>query len=231
MKRGVRIFSKVGAASRERPGTSETLKDLSAYIATSDQSKDLAWLKEISTILTPLINAKMSGKIRGKDLSYDSSLPPFLQRLHDQNAARGDTDRHERPTVRSRVARDPNEDDGPTIVDESGELLDKDEFENLAKSNTADSTAGGNVTGEIDSNAEPKASGALPNGSDGPKRDKNVTEGITQKKRKFAKVIGDDNVVPADESTDKSPTVNKAAKKIKKKAKPIKLAFDEDEGP
>jgi hypothetical protein len=161
----------------------------------------------------------MSGKIKAKDLSYDSTLPPFLQRLHAQKGGHGDADRHEQPIQRAKRAKDPNDDDGPTVVDESGETVSKEDFEKLTNpSDGVSDTA--NITGELDPATEPKASGALPppNG-----KLQNVAEGVVQKKRKAAKIVGQD-----EEGEQSAAT--KAVKKPKKKAKPIKLAFDNDDG-
>ncbi|KAK4505728.1 hypothetical protein PRZ48_003693 [Zasmidium cellare] len=169
----------------------------------------------------------MSDKIKSKDLSYDSSLPPFLQRLRDQNAGRGDTDRHERAIARPKKSKDPNEDDGPTVVDESGETLSKDEVEKLTKQPEPGIEDTENVKGEIDPATEPKASGALPDTK------KNVTDGATTKKRKVAKAIGeddDDEEVATEKPKDGAENgVTKSVKKAKKKAKPVKLAFDDEE--
>ena len=174
-------------------------------------------------------------KIKSKDLSYDSALPPFLQRLHDQNAGRGDTDRHERAIARPKRAKDPNEDDGPTIVDDSGETLSKAEVEKLtADTALKDDTPG--VTGKIDPYVEPKVSGALPSGersvstaqSGATRTEQKITDGTTQKKRKLGKAIGDDDGA-AEESKIRDASTTKSIKKAKKKAKPVKLAFGDDD--
>ncbi|KAM3422736.1 hypothetical protein BST61_g221 [Cercospora zeina] len=159
-------------------------------------------------------------------LSYDSSLPPFLQRLHEQKAGRGDTDRHEQPIARAKRAKDPNEDDGPTVVDESGETLSKEDYEKLQKSNAGvDDTP--NVKGDSDLAAEPRMSGALPEDALQGKHVK-VTDGTAQKKRKAAKVVGNDNDPHADGDTISS--TQKQSKKPKKKQKTVKLAFNDDDG-
>lgn len=170
----------------------------------------------------------MSGKFKGKDLSYDSTLPPFLQRLHDKSAGRGDTDRHERALARPRKEKDPNEDDGPTVIDESGETLTKDELAKLTDAQPA-GDVGGSVTGEADGDATPRASGALPDlKTDSKRADQKVTDGIGSKKRKAAKIIGDEDGTT--EQSNPADQDKKAAKKSKKKAKPVKLAFDDEEG-
>ncbi|EMC97945.1 hypothetical protein BAUCODRAFT_146546 [Baudoinia panamericana UAMH 10762] len=181
----------------------------------------------------------MSGKIKSKDLQYDSTLPPFLQRLHDQNAGRGDSDRHERPIARPKRARDPDEDDdGPTVVDESGETVSKDDLEQLTKPGTESASVsedvGGSISGDVHTDAAPKASGALPvNGESHALR--KVTDGLTTKKRKAAKVVGDDQAKDegaesAEKGKSSSSRGGKAPAKTKKKPKAVKLAFNDDDG-
>jgi hypothetical protein len=171
------------------------------------------------------------GKIKSKDLSYDSSLPPFLQRLHAQNAGRGDQDRHERPIPRPTRVKAHEDEDEPTVVDESGETVSKAELEKMtsAQNTSPDAEAGGNVTGTLDGEGEAMVSGAI---QDTPKSDQKVTDGAAVKKRKVAKVVGgEESPIDAEsrgnDDLEKGP-VKKFAKKAKK-SKPIKLAFDEDD--
>ncbi|KXL46925.1 hypothetical protein M433DRAFT_64892 [Acidomyces richmondensis BFW] len=156
----------------------------------------------------------MSGKVRSKDLSYDSTLPPFLQRLHAQNSRRGDTDRHERPVARPRREKDPHDDDGPTIVDESGETLSQMEYDKLTQRKTAAPKGG-----EVDVGIKDEVKDV---------REK-VTDGLATKKRKAGKVIGDEDIGDGQvESAKDESNLKKAQKKVKR-SKP-KLAFDNDEG-
>lgn len=183
----------------------------------------------------------MSDKVKSKDLSYDTTLPPFLQRLHAQNAGR-DTDRHERPIPRPKGVKDTNEDDGPTVVDESGETISKEEYEQLTKASADDShpldggDVGGSVTGTLENADEAKVSGALLDKDDAVERrqgEQRVTDGLATKKRKAVKIIGDEDsteVEVGEEEEKETSTVKKVAKKTKKKTKPIKLAFDNEEG-
>ncbi|KAK6434135.1 hypothetical protein LTR95_009681 [Oleoguttula sp. CCFEE 5521] len=169
----------------------------------------------------------MSGKIKSKDLTYDSNLPPFLQRLHAKNTGYGpdnDPDRHERQIARPKKARNPDDDDGPTVVDETGEQVSKEKLEELTKAEAPDETAGGTVTGELDAKGEAEVSGALPNDKDASHaKEVKAVNGAVAKKRKAAKVVGQD------ENTETEPQdEQKSAKKAKKKGKPVKLAFDED---
>lgn len=174
----------------------------------------------------------MSGKIKSKDLQYDSSLPPFLQRLRAQNAGYGeggDPDRHEIPLARPKNAKNPDDDDGPTVVDESGETISKSEYEKQLKGDEQGGEEGGNVTGELKGDGKPEASGALPP-DNGPRVEQKVTDGTAVKKRKVGKVIGDESEDDTKADTKDQGTAQKVVKKAKKKAKPIKLAFEDDEG-
>lgn len=155
----------------------------------------------------------VEGKIKGKDLQFDKSLPPFLQKLHAQKGGFGDTDRHERAIARPKKAKDDNDDDGPTMIDESGETLTKDEYARLAGAEIA--------VGESVVEPDARSTGGEPSTA---KVDPKVTNGPALKKRKAAKVIGDD----AENSHEEDGAVaSKPAKKIKKKGKPVKLAFDD----
>ncbi|KAK5681818.1 hypothetical protein LTS10_006351 [Elasticomyces elasticus] len=162
-------------------------------------------------------------KIKAKDLSYDQSLPPFLQRLHDQKAGRGDTDRHERPLARNMGKKGgDDEDDGPTVVDESGETVSKEEYAELEKKD-----ADGSVKGEDVDDKGVVMAGALPPPPEEERVDGSMTVGVMTKKRKMAKVVGDEAGGDEAEAVGEKKTVAKP--KGKKKAKSIKLAFDDAE--
>jgi hypothetical protein len=178
--------------------------------------------------------------IKSKDLTYDKSTsqPAFLQRLRDQNSAISSTGRHEQPIARAQRAKNPNadDDDAPTyVVEGSSETLTKAEYEKLTAGdgNDADEKFGDvkdMVTGELTGDS-PKASGALPDEDDGgPARASVIVDaGKATKKRKMAKVVGgDDN--DADEATSKVSSKDESKpKKLKKKGKPIKLSFGDEE--
>lgn len=166
-----------------------------------------------------------SDKIKSKDLSYTSDLPPFLQRLHDQKAGRGDTDRHEFQVARPKAKKNADEDDGPTIVDESGENVSKEDFQKLG----AAETVGNGVTGSLESE-EPNSSSALQDGPyEGRKAKENVTDGTATKKRKVGKIVGGDEAEQEDKgSVDGEAGPKKTIKKATKKAK-VKLAFNDDD--
>jgi hypothetical protein len=159
--------------------------------------------------------------IKSKDLTYDknASQPAFLQRLRDQNSAISSTGRHEQPIARAQRPKNNDDDDAPTyVVEGSSETLSKAEYEKLTSGETED------LTGD-----SPKASGALPDEDDGGPTRASVTvdAGKATKKRKMAKVVGgddEDEATPKDTSKDESKP-----KKLKKKGKPIKLSFGDDE--
>jgi hypothetical protein len=175
--------------------------------------------------------------IKSKDLTYDknASQPAFLQRLRDQNSAIASSGRHEQPIARAQRAKNPNndDDDAPTyVVEGSSETLTRAEYEKLTSGDTDDvESKFGNVknmvTGELTGDS-PKASGALPDEDDVPARASvTVDAGKATKKRKVAKVVGGDD---GDEANAKDTSEDESKpKKLKKKGKPIKLSFGDEE--
>lgn len=169
------------------------------------------------------------GKIKSKELSYEANLPPFLQRLHAQKAGHGDPDRHERQLARPKRANAETEDDGPTVIDESGETVSKEELDKMTTTDTAADEVPINelVKGDSIGDASPKASGAIQRTSE-----QKLSDGTATKKRKVGRVVGDDDredhASPTNEN-DAASNKHKLAKKVKKKVKPIKLAFDNDD--
>ncbi|KAL1297716.1 hypothetical protein AAFC00_006262 [Neodothiora populina] len=192
--------------------------------------------------------------IKSKDLSFNKQEPAFLRRMREANSGLGD--RHERQIARPQRLRDPNadEEDAPTYVDEEGGTLSKAEYEDLLKTQSEGESGsvggrlgaavepkedvGGAVEGELQG-TDPKASGAL---RDGSKKQSVVNVGAPSKKRKVAKVVGggdDDDAAEVQHgqhpkkttttSGDGDKTKRAPAKKAKKKGKPIKLSFGDDE--
>lgn len=178
--------------------------------------------------------------IKSKDISYDKSAsqPAFLQRLRDQNSAISASGRHEQPVARAQRAKKSvdDDDDAPTyVVEGSSETLTKAEYDKLTSGDGEESDAKSKfgdvkdmVTGELTGDS-PKASGALPDESDAPARaSATVDAGKATKKRKVAKVVGGDDDVDEANTQDTSKDESKS-KKIKKKGKPIKLSFGDEE--
>lgn len=176
--------------------------------------------------------------IKSKDLTYDknASQPAFLQRLRDQNSAISSSGRHEQPIARAQRAKNPNndDDDAPTyVVEGSSETLTKAEYEKLTSGDGDDAKdkfgdVKDMVTGELTGDS-PKASGALPDEDEAPARaSATVDAGKATKKRKVAKVVGGDDDEDEKTTNDTSKDESKP-KKPKKKGKPMKLSFGDDE--
>ncbi|PSN65838.1 hypothetical protein BS50DRAFT_677181 [Corynespora cassiicola Philippines] len=154
---------------------------------------------------------------KAKDLSYDDTQPAFLRRLRGELAGDG-SGRHERPIPRNKRMKQDDEDDAPTyVLEESNESMSKEEYEALMAGKDpkeADSSKAG---------AGDKAPGPEP------KKDNIAEAGKTSKKRKVAKVIGDEQEHDKSEKPEKSDAAPKVIKKAKKKAKPVKLSFGDEE--
>ncbi|EHK46662.1 hypothetical protein TRIATDRAFT_80935 [Trichoderma atroviride IMI 206040] len=153
----------------------------------------------------------MSQKINSKNLSYNSSLPPFLAALRAQTSGASGPDPILSAQRRGAKKRSSSEEaeDAPLVVDEEGNAVD-DLKTAQSKTNKSDlETAKASIGG---------------------------------RKRKVGKVIGEnaENSEPETSAADKkSEPVKKDQKdaeqqatnrKPKKKAKKIKLSFDEEEG-
>lgn len=157
----------------------------------------------------------------------ETNEPPFLQRLRNQY---GDTSgRLERPIARPRKPKDDTgDDDEPTYVDEeSHDVISKEEYESLVRESnqkedvhatgnslTQDESAPKTHTDESTAEKEP------------PTSKQNLAEIGGQKKRKQAKVVGEDNAPESKEEPTEKATSQKPKQKKKKK---IKLSFDEEE--
>lgn len=156
---------------------------------------------------------------KAKDLTYESNEPAFLRRLRGQVAG-GDADRHERPIARpKRLKQNDDEDDGPTyVVEESGDTLSKAEYEAmLAKEDAADETVE-RPEGEAAEGGEPRSHS----------RQQLAEAGQKQKKRKAAKIIGNDDEKDEAVANGHEEQAKKVTKKPKKKAKAVKLSFEDE---
>lgn len=161
----------------------------------------------------------MSQKITSKNLSYSSSLPPFLQALHaraggDEPAATG-----QRRAAKKRSGSEEAE-DVPLVVDEEGNVV--------------------NV--EVDKEGVVKSADALENDDAEDKPAKKDGESgktaIGGRKRKVGRVVGesvDEGAKAGKGEDDKGKSGRKdkeesKEKRPKKKPKKIKLSFDDEEG-
>ncbi|KAF7924101.1 uncharacterized protein EAE97_010713 [Botrytis byssoidea] len=184
-------------------------------------------------------------KITSKNLSYDSTLPPFLQRLQSNHASSSDG-RHEFTISRPRkpIDEDAERESEPVVFDEvSGETLSKEEWERREKERE-----------EEEGGVKESEEGEGEEGGMDKKESAKVAVGIGgSKKRKVGKVIGgleDEEIEKGEEeeksdakSSSKKDTGNQkksesgkvgAASKTKpkaaaKKGKKIKLSFGDDE--
>ncbi|KAL4802158.1 hypothetical protein BDV18DRAFT_147611 [Aspergillus unguis] len=158
-----------------------------------------------------------------KNLAYDAKEPAFLQRLRGQygNTSGG----LDRPiSQRPRKTKVDNEDDGPTYVDaESNEVISKEDYEAMVK--------GGDEQSEQPENgAKDKDAAADENGDskqkEGASSKQNLAEIGGPRKRKQAKVVGDDvQETEGEDAKPKEPAARKPDQKKKKKK--IKLSFEE----
>ncbi|KAK4076707.1 uncharacterized protein Triagg1_4310 [Trichoderma aggressivum f. europaeum] len=176
----------------------------------------------------------MSQKINSKNLSYNSSLPPFLAALRAQASGASGPDPILSAQRRSGKKRSSSEEaeDAPLVVDEDGNTI---EDLKVNKDGTVEETP----NEEADKGAK---DGTLDAEQD--KANKGESEpakaSIGGRKRKVGKVIGEDahDEVAKPSTEKKTEAAKKGAddaeqatnRKTKKKAKKIKLSFDEEEG-
>lgn len=193
----------------------------------------------------------MSGKITGKNLHYDQTLPPFLARLKGQHATDADSPdpilASRRRAAKPRSASEEAE-DAPLIVDDDGNVLQgvKVGVDGVvSEPEGAKSAAAGEKEGE---GADEKEAGD----EKAREADKEKVAAIGgSKKRKAGKVVGA-GADAENEEHDSVATTYKAATegkgnlakllkkdtedktkapaKGKKKAKKIKLSFGDDDG-
>lgn len=190
-------------------------------------------------------------KITPKNLSYDSSLPPFLQRLRSENAGTGDG-RHERAIARPKRARnaEDEEDDEPTyVLDEDGagegegRTLTREEYKELVKEKD-DGKGDGDGEGDDGKNGDGQD---VAEKREADKQNKEKLAAIGgARKRKQGRVIGDEDAEDGGigaavakaaaliggsgtKIDDKEKGAEKKSEK-KKKAKKVKLSFGDEEG-
>ncbi|OAA78690.1 hypothetical protein LEL_05513 [Akanthomyces lecanii RCEF 1005] len=164
----------------------------------------------------------MPEKFNSKNLAYTSKAPPFLAALQAQAAGHGGPDPITAGRRRAGKKRSDSEEaeDVPLVVDERGNTLalevDKD---------------GEVASGQHDG---PRQANADREDVEG-KREVNMAISIGGRKRKAGKVVGGDearendgkNLVKLDMNNGKKKD-RMGSTKPKKKAKTIKLSFDED---
>ncbi|KAI1150102.1 hypothetical protein F4825DRAFT_428018 [Nemania diffusa] len=168
----------------------------------------------------------MSHKITPKNLTYDNSLPPFLARLHGQQAARSGPDpilAAQRRPGQKRSASEGAE-DAPVIVDEAGNVVTLED--GLLE--------GGDASSDQKDNKEPgegnsrQKEGSNNNGGEGdlaPGKEKEKVAAIgASRKRKVGRVIGDDG-----EDGTKSGKNSDDAARIAKASADVRRLLHQDE--
>ena len=157
-----------------------------------------------------------------KNLQYDKNEPAFLRKLRGEYGNDRQTFQAARPK-RNRLAND--EDDGPTMVDEAGASVSKEDYEAMinGKSDESESKGVEPETVQADSSKDGEASQGTP------KAKQKVVDVGAGRKRKQAKVIGEQNE-GSDAIEDTKEESVKQSKPTKKSKKKVKLSFDEPEG-
>ncbi|KAJ4351160.1 uncharacterized protein N0V89_006499 [Didymosphaeria variabile] len=148
---------------------------------------------------------------KAKDLHYDDTQPAFLRRMRGELAGDG-SGRHEQPIPRNkRLKKDDDEDDAPTyVLEDTNQSMTKAEYEAMV--------AGKDATKADDDATQDEATTQS--------KDNIAEVGKVTKKRKVAKVIAEE-----EEGDGKETQVpeKKPVKKAKKKGKPVKLSFGDEE--
>lgn len=157
--------------------------------------------------------------------ALDAKEPAFLQRLKGQygNTSGG----LERPiSQRPRRVRDDNEDDGPTYVDaESNEVITKEDYKAMVNGG-GDQESEQPENGVKDKDAASEEAGNSKKKMEGSTSKQNIAEIGGPRKRKQAKVVGNEDEVQEPKSEPVRPK-DPGPRKPKQKKKKIKLSFEE----
>lgn len=160
----------------------------------------------------------------------EAKEPSFLRKLREENGGGGSL-RHERPLARPRKQRAGDEDDDqPTYVDEeSRDTISRAEYESLLGRQTRSDNAA--IRSKLDGTevVQPSIAGEVED--DGDEKTVRIKQQVAvigaQKRKKVAKVIGDDTQDHKDTGNKIVSTESRADKKPNKRKK-VKLSFDED---
>lgn len=171
-----------------------------------------------------MVPSPFSISLFGVFLTYflaEAQEPAFLQKLRGQY---GDTSgRLERPQERARKPKNKDDDDDePVYVDEeSNEVISKEDYKALVEGDPSnENEEGTSTTGKNESKTQSSVEA-------GNKTQSNLTEIGGQKKRKQVKVVGEESKTEAEAPAEESVPKTSAPRKPKK-AKKIKLSFDEE---
>lgn len=173
----------------------------------------------------------------GEKLEFTKQEPAFLRKLREQHGGPRNNVQAPRPK-KDRLRTGDDDEDEPVILDESGENVAKEDWEGMLKREKDGEAADG--VNEGDEGSEQKAGESTTNSANaGVREAQKVAEIGAAKKRKVGKVIGEqegeddssgkrtsDAAKSTSEQSSK-PQTGSITAKAKKKAKKIKLSFDE----
>lgn len=131
-----------------------------------------------------------------------------------------DSARHERPIPRNKRLKQDDEDDAPTyVLEDTNQSMTKEEYEAFVAKEDAEEepTEQGTASKEAGKEGELKT------------KDKITEVGANAKKRKAAKIIGDEQEDSNAKPKDAKEGDKKPLKKSKKKVKAVKLTFGDEE--
>ena len=172
---------------------------------------------------------------KAKNLTYDKSQPAFLQRLRAEYSGDRNNVQFARPN-KSRLKTGDAEEDDPTIVDEEGEGVSKEDYEEMLRREKEGEAV---YDKEDEARKLTQKDTAEGEGEGEQVREKQkIAEVGGGKKRKAGKVVGDfdegdelhkvgDVAAEQKPNDDKKKAASENMSKSKKKAKKVKLSFDE----
>lgn len=167
----------------------------------------------------------MSEKFNAKNLSYNSTLPPFLAALKSQHGSS-----HAGPNpllagnrrLGAKRSGSAEAEDAPVVVDEEGNVVDA----KLEGDGTVSYEEGAGPSDKEDKKEEEEKTVSI-----GKKRKARVVGAAQEDEEVLAKKgpgVGSDKAKKTKEELGEKASDDKKATKGKKKAKKIKLSFDED---
>jgi Domain of unknown function (DUF4604) len=165
-----------------------------------------------------------------KNLHYEKQEPAFLRRLRSENTS----DRQQVSTARPRNPRLENgDDDEPTIVDEQGETLTQNQYQQLIHGKSEDASVTKDISTITEADPESKTQESGPSRTDemGNEREtRRLTISSVMKKRKQVKAIvaeSEAGHLTVEGDLSKAQGDEEPGTKGRKKKKKVKLSFDD----
>jgi len=169
---------------------------------------------------------------KSKNLQYERSEPAFLRRIRGELV--GSTNDPDYQTNSVPLPKKPRrleleDDEGPTyVLEDSGETVTKEVFEKMMAKNKE----GEDKSLVADAERKQQGNGAQneKNGNVNQHKQQVAQIGALSKKRKIAKVVGErpDSDEATEENSTSKVSIKRNVQKPKKKAKQVKLTFDDD---